>query len=86
MTLYRACKHDHVLVPVVNDIWVCECPAVYKKQGKHFLDPARKGLLDIVLKLMGGPQAIAERAKHLVDADGNKASQRTQGVISGYTR
>lgn len=52
MTLHTACSKQHTLVQVVADYWVCECPAVFRRQGKMWLDPARKGLLDDVVGMM----------------------------------
>lgn len=86
MTLHSACAQHHTLVPVVNDLWVCECPAVYKKQGKLWLDPARAGLLDAILKLCQGQEGIRHQAKVLEDQNAGKASESRPEVISGYVK
>lgn len=84
MPIYRACASQHVLVPVVNDIWVCECPAVYKKQGAAFLDPARAGMLDAVIKLTGDTQGIAAAAKAQEAQEQAKRSKSTHSAILGH--
>ncbi len=45
-------------MPISGDLWACECPAVYRRQGKGWVNPARLGLLDEVLTLTGGAAGL----------------------------
>ncbi len=62
MTLHSTCKPGHTLVPISGDLWACECPAVYRRQGKGWVNPARLGLLDEVLSLTGGAAGLKSLA------------------------
>lgn len=62
-TLHSACALNHTLVHIVGGYWACECPAVYLRQGKGWLDPQRKGLIEEIVSLADRQGGIREMAR-----------------------
>jgi hypothetical protein len=57
-----ACPRQHALVQVNGTLFACECPAVYRRQGKSYLDPQLRGVLDEILRLAGGMEGLRRLA------------------------
>jgi len=56
----RRCSKKHPLIPITGPYFACECPSVFMRAGKAYVDPHRKGLLEDVLRLAGGPAGLAQ--------------------------